>query len=120
MALDAEEFIPIEDRSAALRRFMAGEINSYDEVPVEEIAFVRKHLPDALRQSPSLGGYYYAFDTRHAPFDDVRVRQALSMAIDRDFLAGRIWGGVDGAELQLRAARGSPAMAPRPSRHGGI
>ncbi len=94
VALEEEIFIPLEDRSAALRRFMAGEINFYDEVPVEEIAFARKHLGESLRLSPSLGGYYYAFDTRRLPFDDARVRQALSMAIDREFLAGRIWGGV--------------------------
>ncbi|WPP04959.1 peptide ABC transporter substrate-binding protein [Methylocella tundrae] len=94
VALDREVFIPLEDRSAALRRFMAGEIDSYDEVPVEEIAFVRKNLGEALRISPNLGACFYAFDTRRAPFSDVRVRQALSMAIDREFLAGRIWGGV--------------------------
>ncbi len=94
VALDREIFVPLEDRSAALRRFMAGEIDSYDEVPVEEIGFVRQHLPDALRLAPSLGAYYYAFDTRRPPFDDVRVRQALSMSIDREFLANRIWGGV--------------------------
>ncbi|PNG27834.1 peptide ABC transporter substrate-binding protein [Methylocella silvestris] len=93
IALDREIFIPLEDRSAALRRFMAGEIDSYDEVPVEEIGFVRKNLPDALHLSPSLGGYYYALDTRRPPFDDVRVRQALSMAVDREFLAEKIWGG---------------------------
>ena len=115
VALDAEEFIPLEDRSAALRRFMAGEIDSYDEVPVEEIGFVRKHLPDALRLSPSLGGYYYAFDTRHAPFDDVRVRQALSMAVDRDFLAGQIWGGAMAPSFSFVppgiASYGAPAEA---------
>jgi peptide/nickel transport system substrate-binding protein/oligopeptide transport system substrate-binding protein len=93
VALDAEEFLPLEDRSAALRRFMAGEIDSYDEVPVEEIGFVRRKLGGALRQSESLGSYYYVFDTRHAPFDDSRVRQALSMAIDRTFLAAKIWRG---------------------------
>ena len=118
VALDAEEFIPLEDRSAALRRFMAGEIDSYDEVPVEEIGFVRKHLPDALRLSPSLGGYYYAFDTRHAPFDDARVRQALSMAIDRDFLAGPDLGRRDGAELQFRAAGHRELWRAGRGRHG--
>jgi oligopeptide transport system substrate-binding protein len=116
IALDEEEFIPLEDRSAALRRFMAGEIDSYDEVPVEEIGFVRKHLSGSLRLSPSLGGYYYAFDTRHAPFDDVRVRQALSMAIDRDFLAARIWGGAMAPSLSFVprgiASYGAPAEPP--------
>ncbi len=93
VALDAEIFISLEDRSAALRRFMAGEIDSYDEAPIEQIAFVRKHLGSALRVSPSLGGYYYAFDVRRKPFDDPKIRRALSMAVDREFLANRIWGG---------------------------
>ncbi len=93
VALDAEIFYPLDDRSAALRRFMAGEIHSYDEVPAEQLAFVRARLPEALRIAPSLANYYYAFDTRHKPFDDRRVRQALSMVVDREFLAARIWRG---------------------------
>ena len=93
VALDGEIILPLEDRAAALRRFMAGEIDSYDDVPIDQIAFVRAHLADSFRVAPSLGSYYYAFDTRQRPFDDVRVRQALSMVIDRDFLATKIWGG---------------------------
>lgn len=93
VALDAEIFYSLEDRSAGLRRFMAGEIQSYDDVPVEQIDFVRSHLPEAFRVTASLGSYFYAFDTRNKPFDDKRVRQALSMAIDREFLAERIWRG---------------------------
>jgi len=93
VALDAEIFYSLEDRAAALRRFMAGEIQSYNDVPVEQIGFVRSHLAEAFKVSPNLGSYFYAFDTRHKPFDDKRVRQALSMVIDREFLAERIWGG---------------------------
>jgi len=93
VALDAEIFYSLEDRSAALRRFMAGEIQSYDDVPVEQIGFVRSHLAEAFKVTPNLGSYFYAFDTRYKPFDDKRVRQALAMAIDREFLAERIWGG---------------------------
>ncbi len=91
--LAQEIFIPLEDRAAALRRFMAGEINSYDDVPVDQIGFVRARLGDEFKVAPYLGGYYYAFDTRHPPFDDARVRRALSMVVDREFLADRIWGG---------------------------
>jgi oligopeptide transport system substrate-binding protein len=93
VALEKEVFIPFEDRAAALRRFIAGEIQSYDDVPVDQIAFVRARLGDEFKCFSSLASYYYAFDTRHPPFDDVRVRRALSMVIDRDFLARRIWGG---------------------------
>ena len=93
VALDGEIILPLEDHAAALRRFMAGEIDTYDDVPADQIAFVRGHLAENFKVAPNLGSYYYAFDTRHKPFDDVRVRQALAMVIDRDFLAERIWGG---------------------------
>jgi oligopeptide transport system substrate-binding protein len=93
VTLEAEIFIPFEDRAAALRRFIAGEIQSYDDVPVDQIAFVRARLGDEFKCFPSLASYYYAFDTRHPPFNDARVRRALSMVIDREFLARRIWGG---------------------------
>ncbi|MGH6936864.1 MAG: peptide ABC transporter substrate-binding protein [Methylocella sp.] len=93
IVLDAEIFYSLEDRAAALRRFIAGEIQSYDDVPVEQIGFVRSHLAEAFRVTPSLGSYFYAFDTRHKPFDDRRMRQALAMVIDREFLAETIWRG---------------------------
>ncbi len=93
VALDGEEVLPIPDRAAALRRFMAGEIDSTNQIPTDAVGFVRAHLPRALRITPSLGTYYYAFDTRHPPFSDVRVRQALSMTVDRAFVARAIWGG---------------------------
>ena len=73
--------------------FLAGEIDSYDDVPADQIAFVRARLPAEFKVAPSLGSYFYAFDTRHKPFDDPRVRRALAMVIDRDFLATTIWGG---------------------------
>ncbi len=50
-------------------------------------------MAEAFKVTPNLGSYFYAFDTRHRPFDDRRVRQALSMPIDREFLAESIWGG---------------------------
>ena len=93
VALDGEIILPMEDRSAALRRFMAGEIDSYNDVPVDQIAWVRAHLGAAFKVAPDLGSYFYALDTRHKPFDDARVRQALAMVVDREFLANAIWGG---------------------------
>ena len=91
--LDGEIILPIEDRSAALRRFMGGELDSYNEIPIDQVAYIRAHLGDAFKLTPSLGTYYYAFDTRQKPFNDERVRQALAMVVDRDFLARVIWGG---------------------------
>ena len=93
MALAGEEIVPISDRAAGLRRFIAGEIDSYNEIPIDQIAFIRRRLAAELKLTPSLGTYYYTIDTRTKPFDDPRVRRALSMVIDRDFLSDSIWGG---------------------------
>jgi oligopeptide transport system substrate-binding protein len=93
VALDGVVFLPFEDRAAALRRFMAGEILSCDDVPVDQIAFVREKLGPEFKTSASLASYFYVFDTRQPPFNDARVRRALAMVIDRDFLAQKIWGG---------------------------
>ncbi|MCB9942089.1 MAG: peptide ABC transporter substrate-binding protein [Geminicoccaceae bacterium] len=92
VAIDTVYYYPTEDRSAALRRFEAGELDSNNDGPVEQMDYMREKLGDTLRIAPYLGTYYYTVNTDKAPFDDVRVRQALSMVIDREFLAHDIWG----------------------------
>ena len=91
--LDQVIFYPIEDRSAGLRRFQAGELHIYNDVPTDQIKFIRANLKEQFKVAPYLGTYYFVFNTRKAPFDDVRVRTALSMVVDREFLAEQIWGG---------------------------
>jgi ABC-type oligopeptide transport system substrate-binding subunit len=93
VAIAREDILPLEDRAAAVRRFEAGEIDSYSDAPSDQIAFLKQRFPLELHLSASLGTYYYAFNTRKPPFDDARVRRALSMTIDREFLAETIWGG---------------------------
>ena len=93
VAIGREDILPLEDRAAAVRRFEAGEIDSYSDAPSDQIAFHKRRFPGELHLSASLGTYYYAFNTKKPPFDDARVRRALSMTIDREFLADTIWGG---------------------------
>ncbi len=93
VALETEIFLPMEDASAGLRRFLGGEIDSFPAVPVDEIGFARARLGAEFKVAPSLGSYFYALDCRDKPFDDPRVRQALAMVVDREFLSGPIWGG---------------------------
>jgi oligopeptide transport system substrate-binding protein len=93
VGIDREEFLPLEDRSAALRRFQAGEIDSYADAPADQIPFIREHFKDEFHVEPSLGVSYLSFNTKKPPFDDPRVRNALSMVVDREFLADKIWGG---------------------------
>lgn len=89
--IDRVVFLPMQDRAACLRRFEAGEILSCSDVPTDQMAYMKQKLGGQLRTAPYLGTYYYAFNSSKAPFSDIRVRKALSLVIDREFLASDIW-----------------------------
>ena len=105
VAIDTVEFVPFEDRATCARRFEAGEVQSCSDIAAEQIKDLKARLGDQVRIAPYLGVYYYALNSAHEPLNDVRVRQALSMAIDRDFLAERDLERRDAAGLVLGAAR---------------
>ncbi|MGQ3211366.1 MAG: peptide ABC transporter substrate-binding protein [Shinella sp.] len=91
--LDKVIFYPIDDQAASVRRFEAKEMDLVYNFSADQIDRLKKSYGEQVRVSPSLATYYYAFDTRQEPYSDVRVRQALSMAVDRDFLAKEIYSG---------------------------
>ena len=89
--IDVVNFIPTEDRSAAMKRLEAGELDSNDDIPTEQLAELKTKFGDQVRLGPYLGTYYYAFKIGKAPWDNVKLRHAVSMAIDRDYLAEKVW-----------------------------
>lgn len=91
--IDRVEYLPIEDRSACVRRFEAGEVLSCEDLPTEQIKSLKERLGGQVHITPYLGTYYYALNMKREPLDNVNVRQALAMAIDRQFLGDEIWAG---------------------------
>jgi oligopeptide transport system substrate-binding protein len=89
--IDVVNFIPFEDRSACLRRFEAGEVLSCSDIPAEQMDYMREKLGDQVHIAPYLGTYYLPVKVKKEKLADPRVRHAISMAIDRDFLAKEIW-----------------------------
>ncbi|MDQ6436444.1 peptide ABC transporter substrate-binding protein [Mesorhizobium sp. LHD-90] len=92
--LDAVVYYPTQDRSTAIKRFQAGELHSNDELPIEQLAELRRSFGDQIRTSPYLGIYYYHINLRKEPWSDVRLRRAISMALDREFIANKVLAGV--------------------------
>jgi len=90
VAIEQVEFYPTEDRGAVQKRFRAGEIDIAKDFASEQFDFLKKELPEETRVAPYLGIYYYAINTKKPPFDDVRVRQALSMVIDREAITDKV------------------------------
>lgn len=81
----------IPELSTAINLFNAGQIDALNELPSHEITQL-KTRPEYREQSV-LGIYYYGFNTSKPPFDDPKVRKAVSMAIDREQIATLMAGG---------------------------
>ena len=89
--IEKVSFLPIEDASTELKRYRAGELDITGTIPLGQLNWVKKNLPGELHISPTLGTYYYGFNLTQAPFkDNLKLRQALSMAVDRDILTEKI------------------------------
>jgi oligopeptide transport system substrate-binding protein len=95
--LDRVIYYPTADLTSALARFRAGELDMQFEFPSAQAEFLKSSLPAETRLSPSLLTYYLAVNGEKATYADVRVRRALSLAIDRDTLVGRVLKSGEGA-----------------------
>ncbi|SIP92675.1 oligopeptide transport system substrate-binding protein [Aeromonas sp. RU39B] len=85
-------YLPIQSQNADMNRYLAGEVDMTYETPIEHFKRLKKERPNEVRVTGYVGTYYYEFNTKKKPFDDVRVRTALSYAIDRNVIADKVMG----------------------------
>ncbi|MEZ8860954.1 ABC transporter substrate-binding protein [Vibrio sp. 10N.247.311.51] len=90
--LNKVTFLPIENQVAEMNRFLSGELDFTYEVPNEHFRRLQKEYPEDVNIKGNLCTYYYQFNAQKAPFDDVRVRKAMSYAMDRDIVTKAILG----------------------------
>ena len=72
-------YLPIQSTNAELNRYLAGEVDLTYNMPIERFKQMKKELPDEVKVSGYVGTYYYQYNFKHKPFDDVRVRTASPM-----------------------------------------
>jgi oligopeptide transport system substrate-binding protein len=90
--LETVTALVINDENQALTRWVAGEIDQTD-VPVGQFPSLLEQYPTETFSVPNLCSYYYNVnltETGDPALQDVRVRQALSLAIDRDIITQNI------------------------------
>lgn len=88
--LDRVEFLPITDMESALRRFRAGELDINWGFPPQKIEWLRENLPSETHTFPQLSLYYLSLNLKADVLKDPRVRNALSMAIDRRLIGDKV------------------------------
>lgn len=83
----------IEDVSSEFKRYRAGELDWTEGVPLAQLKWIKNNIPQEFRTSPYLGIYYYGFNLTQPPFkDNLKLRRALTLAVDRDILVNKVLG----------------------------
>ena len=85
------EILPIQEETTDVNRFKAGEIDvTANALPTDMFAQLKTDLGAQVHVDPYLCTYYYEFNTKKAPFNDPKVRRALSLALDRDVITEKV------------------------------
>ncbi|HXM33694.1 MAG TPA: peptide ABC transporter substrate-binding protein [Pyrinomonadaceae bacterium] len=91
--LERVKFVGTRDPETALAAYHAGEIDALTNAPFEPLA-LKLLAPYTDYHRNTYGALtYYSFNTAHRPFEDVRVREALAIAIDRERISREEMGG---------------------------
>ena len=119
--LDRLKFVLMEDSNAAYSAYQTGEVLLIKDVPTEEIPSLEG--TDDFYVDPIIGTYYISLNLQNEVFQDVNVRKALSLAIDREYVASTLmqgtytaagnlmgpgWMDTDGTEFMSNANGGQP------------
>lgn len=89
--LEKVTLLPIESAATDVARYRAGDEDvTGKELPIELFAKLKKEVPNEIYTPPVLCTYTYEMNTVKPPFNDARVRKALSLALDRHIMTDKI------------------------------
>lgn len=93
VTLNGVRFIPVTNTYTEGRMFRNGQLHTTYTATPEVVDLMKKEHPEELRQEPYVGTAFFRFNTQRKPFDDIRVRQALSYATDRQAICDNVFRG---------------------------
>lgn len=111
VALERVRFVAAPDAEAALSAYRAGEVDAVTNANIEPLAMKLLTPYKDFRRATFGALTFYDFNTTRAPFDDRRVRQALSLAVDRQRLSADTLGGATEAAVKFLPPAGGDARA---------
>jgi oligopeptide transport system substrate-binding protein len=88
--LDGIRFLAMDNGDTEERAFRAGQLDVTMAVPFTKLAGYRVEQPSRLHSVPLSETRYLVLNTTRPPLDDVRVRRALALSLDRTALVGKV------------------------------
>ena len=102
IAVENVYFFPTLDAGAALKRFRGGEFDILsNSIPPQQTLWLKREIPGELRLHPYMATQYVVFNFDRPPFDNLAVRTALSLAIDREIIVDKVTRGGETAAYSL-------------------
>jgi oligopeptide transport system substrate-binding protein len=93
VALNQIRFYPVEGQDTEERMFRTGQLHYTNGTPLSKIDVYKANDPELIHIEPYLGTYFLRVNVTRPPFDDVRLRRALALAIDRESLVKNVTKG---------------------------
>lgn len=91
--IERVRFHVTEDANAELQRFAAGGLHITEVVPPQPLEKLRARFSGQLRIAPYLGAFWLGYNLTRPPLQDAPgLREALSLAVDRDLLTRHVTG----------------------------
>lgn len=115
VSIDRVRYVNAESEATELREYRAGQLDMTFSIPLPDLSRVLANSPDEVQMSPILGTLYLALNVSALPLkNNSDLRQALSMAVERNFIADHVMMGVTPAYAyvaQVTNGYTSPAYA---------
>jgi oligopeptide transport system substrate-binding protein len=90
VTLERVIYYPTDDYGAALQRLRAGQLDVQDRLPGEQIDWIKRHMPEMIDPVPQLIIDFITVNHSRKPFDDIRVRTALNLAVNREAVTQKV------------------------------
>ncbi|MEA1650089.1 peptide ABC transporter substrate-binding protein [Nitrospirillum sp. BR 11164] len=103
--------LPLEDRTAEMRLFRDGQVQTTYELPIDQVAWARSALKEAFVSGDTYDTYFLSFNLRNEPWKtSPALREALTLAVDREALATRVLGGEQAAYSYVPRLASGPGV----------
>lgn len=98
----------------AVNRYKAGDLDINAGIPFDIFEATKKELGDEVKVTPAMCTYYYELNNTKPPFDNVKVRQAISMLLDRSIIPEKVLKRGEKPTYQFTPSsiNGSPIVKP--------
>ena len=91
--INSATFLAIENPSTDVARYRAGDLDMTNYgLPPEQFAKLQKELPGEVYITRTLATYSYELNNKKAPFDNVNIRKALNLSLDRNVITDKVLG----------------------------